>query len=116
MDLHSTLMLNGLQVLEDLAAVGSPGTHEHPADPGRAPYPSIFSTREYQQFEVRALYDQVTFPQCALGAPSEKPTTLGFYHAFPARQAFGELECTHEKHELALIGRDETGAFRTRRG
>ena len=49
--------------------------HEHPADPGRHPYPSIFATPYFLELERRASASRITFPQCMLGASSRKDTT-----------------------------------------
>lgn len=55
-----------------------------------------------------------TFPQCMVGAPSKKPTTLtGTLARVP--ELFPST-CTHASHATVLSGLDEEGNFRTRQG
>jgi hypothetical protein len=55
-----------------------------------------------------------TFPQCMVGAPSMKPTTLtGTLGRIP--ELFPST-CTHTSHAVILSGLDEDGNFRTRQG
>ena len=74
-DTHSRLMKNGLEGLRAIARKGGAGLNEHPEDPGRPPFPSIYATAFYAHFEKASNFERVTFPQCALGACSRKPTT-----------------------------------------
>ena len=112
-DQHSALLVNGLECLELLAELGAPGTAEHPEDPGRAPFPSIWATELYQSFEKKAHYVRISFPQCAFEADSEKPTTLAYHKLLDAEKRFAGLRCTHAAH-VPLIGKDADGKFLTR--
>ena len=113
-DLHSRLMKNGVAVLSSVADSGGLGLNEHPADPGRPPFPSIYDTAFFRAFENDCGFERVTFPQCAFGAASRKPTTLSGSKELGVGSFFGGYSCTHSAH-ASLIGIDEsTGRFRTR--
>ena len=113
-ELHSKLMRNGVEVLESISRARGLGANEHPADPGRFPFPSVYDTAFFQGFEKRSDYERVTFPQCMLGAVSLKPTTLSVSRELNPLRYFGDLKCCHGSHQ-GLIGLDpETGRFRTR--
>lgn len=113
-DEHSELMRNSCEVYGAVAEAGGEALHEHPADPGRHPYPSIFATTYFMELERRARSSRITFPQCMLGAPSRKDTTLsGTPGLRPGLELF-PVKCAHATHEQ-LIGLDESGRFKTRR-
>eukprot|EP00969_Alexandrium_andersonii_P161609 7142645-Alexandrium_andersonii.AAC.1 len=55
---------------------GGGASMEHPADPGCAPYPSIWNAEAYREFSRDWAMQLAVFDQCRLGAPSRKPTGL----------------------------------------
>lgn len=113
-DLHSRLMCNGLDILEAVTVGGGDALNEHPADPGREPFPSIHDTSRFKSMKARTGMKEHTFPQCMVGAPSMKPTTLtGTLGRIP--ELFPSV-CTHKSHAVILSGLDEDGNFRTRQG
>ena len=84
---------------------------EHPADPGKAPFPSIFATSEVLEWENTLGAYRATFPQCMWGCPALKMTTIS--GTAKDMQRFIR-PCSHENHTASLCGKDETGRFRTR--
>jgi len=83
---------------------------EHPADPGVAPFPSLFATAECLALQQASGAVLVTLDQCRFGAPSRKSTTI--LSTIPNVSAL-ELRCNHKGHDLVLVGLDEHGRFRT---
>ena len=83
---------------------------EHPADPGRHPYPSVFATDLMR--EVRSFIDGqvVTLRQCRFGAPPVKPTML-LSNGLGLRRT--GLLCNHHGKHQVLAGRNASGGFRT---
>ena len=113
-DRHSRLMKNCLEVLAHICRSGGVTTMEHPSDPGRPPFPSVFDTSVYRWVAMQSGWEEVSFPQCALGLEARKPTTLSGSRCLGLREKFGHLRCTHASHE-GLVGKDEeTGQFKTR--
>ena len=107
-------MRNGVDVLESTSRARGLGANEHPADPGRHPFPSVYDTAFFQGFEKRCNYERVAFPQCVLGTVSLKPTMLSVSAELNPQRYFGDLKCCHGSHQ-GLIGLGpETGRFRTR--
>ena len=113
-DEHSNLMRNSCEVYGAVAESGGESLHEHPADPGRHPYPSIFATAYFIELERKARASRITLPQCMLGAPSRKDTTLSGTPGLQPGLALFPMKCTHAMHEQ-LIGLDADGRFKTRR-
>ena len=87
---------------------------EHPEGPGSEPFQSIFATDQFRATAERADWETVSFPQCSLGAASQKPTTLAGSRRLNMEKHFGGLRCTHKKHGVELIGKDEMGQFKTK--
>ena len=107
-------MRNSCEVYGAVAESGGESLKEHPADPGRYPFPSIFATSYFLELERRAKTSRITFPQCMLGAPSRKDTTLSGTPGLQPGLALFPTKCTHTMHEQ-LIGLDADGHFKTRR-
>lgn len=84
---------------------------EHPAEPGFAPYPSIFNTETFQRWLAAHSSHVVTFPQCQWGSPARKRTSLA--RNLPHLEDLS-VPCMHVAHEGWLCGLDEKGRFRTR--
>ena len=84
---------------------------EHPADPGRAPFPSIWDTERYQSFAEASSMHLVTFDQCCLGSSSRKPTSLS--GSSDVLMDWSRFVCRHRGHP-ELIGRGPDGSFRTK--
>ena len=85
---------------------------EHPVDPGRDPYPSVFDTSFFQSFEAASGMKRWSFPQCMVGAVAKKMTTTTATQdmdlsAFPTR-------CTHTSHEIILGLNADVQTFKTR--
>ncbi len=104
------LLLASLRILEKIAKRG-PVSLEHPADPGAAPYPSIWATPEVCTWEQRIGADRVTYPQCEWGCPAKKLTTIAA--TVSDLQSF-VVPCSHKGHEASLRGRHARNRFRTR--
>ena len=75
-DEANKLWINYMAVCESVSGQGGAHLWEHPKDPGQDPYPSIFATSEFCEFERRTDAVRVDFDQCVLGAPVPKGTTL----------------------------------------
>ncbi|CAK0797355.1 unnamed protein product [Prorocentrum cordatum] len=93
--LGSTQLLSSLKVLRPIGRKGGSVSLEHPADPGCAPFPSIFITEEVLQWEAELDAYRVTFHQCMWGCAALKLTTLTGTAAGMERFI---RTCTHEKH------------------
>ena len=86
---------------------------EHPADPGRSPFPSIWVLPLVKDLVNRKGMRAITGHQCRWGAISAKPTTLA--GNLEDLEDF-ELYCNHPEGHPVIIGFDEaTGAFRSRK-
>eukprot|EP00959_Pyramimonas_sp_CCMP1952_P280632 5865935-Pyramimonas_sp.AAC.1 len=72
----SAQLLSSLRVLRAIALRGGSVSLEHPADPGKPPFPSIFATPEVLEWEEVLGAYRVTFPQCMWGCPALKLTTI----------------------------------------
>ena len=105
-------MINCVVVLSAIMIAGGSGTLEHPADPGRAPFPSIFVTDLIKNWVKDFLLQSVSFAQCMFGCPAKKETTV-VGRADQMEENLGR-QCSHVRHPAQLCGVDETGKFRTR--
>ena len=110
--LHSILMRNSGRAIRAMAEAGGTISKEHPADRGHAPFPSIFATAYWKDLARRAGLKHTTFPQCMLGAPTKKMTTIASKGLEMTRF---HLHCNHASHSDVLFGLDEDGNFRTRK-
>ena len=100
-------------------AVGTRGggyLMEHPADPGRDPYPSIWMLPEVQLLEQQVGGYRVHLHQCAFGGIAPKLTTLS--GNLDGMDEVDGVRCPgvseHHQHGIS-IGRDPEGGFYTRR-
>eukprot|EP00438_Fugacium_kawagutii_P019968 Skav222678 [mRNA] locus=scaffold1471:8076:12526:- [translate_table: standard] len=112
----NTLWLNFLAVAEAVASRGGGYLMEHPADPGRDPYPSIWITDEMCEFERRVNGRRVHLHQCPFGGTCPKLTTLS--GNLIGMEEVDGVRCpgvssTHQ-HGIS-IGRAEDGSFHTRK-
>ena len=96
-----------------LAAVclrGGWGAKEHPADPGREPYPSFFHSDEIRH--LSGLVDGMTYVlhQCRFGSPAVKPTGIWTVDFGVKSLA---LKCNHRTPHMMAIGLAQDGTFKT---
>ena len=110
--LHSILMKNSGRAISAMSEAGGTISKEHPAARGYAPFPSIFATAYWKELCRKAGLRHTTFPQCMLGAPTKKMTTIASKGL--AMKRF-QLCCSHTSHSEVLFGLDEEGNFRTRK-
>ncbi|CAK0869509.1 unnamed protein product, partial [Prorocentrum cordatum] len=110
-EMGSAQLLSSLRVLRAIALRGGSVSLEHPADPGKPPFPSIFATPEVLEWEEVLGAYRVTFPQCMWGCPALKLTTISGTAKDLQRLI---RPCIHKSHTASLCGKDETGRFRTR--
>ena len=87
----------------------APRSIEHPEDPGRPPYPSIWITPQMREFLKAFNGDSVGVDLCMFGWWSKKPTRVG--GVLDNVQLLG-VKCCHDRHE-PLIGKDSKGNFKT---
>ena len=84
-------------------------TLEHPKDPAKEPFASIWIAEETEEMEEETGARRVDLDQCEYGAPSQKPSTMS-----------GNLEgmeklaavCSHPTHPLTRLGK-VAGVFPT---
>ena len=109
------LLIHFLALCEAVSSRGGAHLLEHPADPGRYPYPSIFDTELVQQVEDRTSAIRTLLDQCAVGGIAQKPTclsgTLENMLELSAKCPGVSATHTHGKSH----GRDEAGGFFSRR-
>ena len=110
-EVANCFLMAGIILLETISETGGSWTLEHPADPGRLPFPSIWALERVRQLGMQEGVKMVTFPQCAFGLAAQKMTTLmGRVSSF----CRFDLSCRQQRHDQELCGLDESGAFRTR--
>ena len=83
----SALMLLCIGLLGEIRAAGGWINLEHPADPERRPFPSVFCTAELAALVSFGKLSVETLHQCMFGAPSVKPTMMAM-----SRLSFGAFE------------------------
>ena len=114
MDAHSQMMRDSQSVLAEVVESGGDASFEHPADPGRQPYPSIFMTAFFLYLLQRCCLELTTFPQCMFGSIARKLTTLAWSRRLTKLREF-KVECCHGHHDPVVgIDRDNPTQFRTR--
>ena len=109
----SELSLRNMDCMEGVLASGGCATSEHPADPGRAPFPSWWHCKPYLEFRERhPQVEDVTFDQCCFGTPTAKPITIAGH--LDTLTDLNVHRCHHVGGHPALIGiGPKTNAFRT---
>ena len=111
----NALWLNFLAIAEAVASRGGGYLMEHPADPGKDPYPSIWVTLEVIELERRVNGHRVHLHQCPFGGSCPKPTTLSG-NLLGMKLVDGTrcpgVSATHQ-HGIS-IGRAPDGSFYTR--
>ncbi|OLP75372.1 hypothetical protein AK812_SmicGene44843 [Symbiodinium microadriaticum] len=112
----NTLYKHSMALCDRISLYGGGFLWEHPKDPGEHPYPSIFATVEFKELLCRTEAGSVSFDQCVLGGPTQKPTTLA--GNCRGLDAFAHCRCPGvdglHSHESSL-GFDGEGHFLTRR-
>ena len=110
----NVLYKHSMALCDRVSLYGGGFLWEHPKDPGCAPFPSIFATREFGELLGRTGAYTVSFD--LLGGPSRKPTTLA--GNFAGLDAFAQCVCpglsSVHQHESSM-GFDSEGHFLTRR-
>ena len=110
-NLGSVLGLACFDMLGRVWAAGGWRLFEHPADPGREPYPSFFCSPEFDFLTDFTGGRLVVAHQCRWGSPSTKPTGI-FCTDKSLAQRFA-LRCNHVGGHKPLIGKNKTGGFST---
>ncbi|CAE7522621.1 unnamed protein product, partial [Symbiodinium microadriaticum] len=112
----NTLYKHSVALCDRISLYGGGFLWEHPKDPGEHPFPSIFATVEFKELLCRTEASSVSFDQCVLGGPTQKPTTLAGNCG--GLEAFAHCRCPGvdglHSHERSL-GFDGEGHFLTRR-
>ena len=108
--LHNKLMEHTLEIMEEVVRGGGKSALEHPADPKKQPYASIFDTARMKSLVAILNLLVVTFPQCMWGAITKKMTSIV---GNMVRLAELEVPCCHHSH-AGIIGLGEDGHFKTR--
>ena len=115
-DEANTLYKHSMALCDRISLYGGGFLWEHPKDPGEHPFPSIFATVEFKELLCRTEAGSVSFDQCVLGGPTQKPTTLA--GNCRGLDAFAHCRCPGvdglHSHESSL-GFDGEGHFLTRR-
>ena len=109
------------QLLSAGFAAGSQFILENPSDHGdpelgdsfmHADHAPLWLMPNVQHLRAETSSRMVTFPQCMLGAPVRKDTTLMYTLGFaPFLSVLHELRCTHVKHEKLAGGSKSNGAW-----
>ena len=73
---HSFMMKSTFRIMEAMHTVGGLQTFEHPEDPGRDPFPSVWDTSEYKSIQRRCSLSRQNFSQGAFGAQAYKGTDV----------------------------------------
>ena len=124
-DLANCLVARACRLCEAAWAAGGDYIIENPIDRscpelsarlqlGRWPkHVSLWQMEELRALRRRTGGRYVSFPQCALGGPAQKWTTLLFSGGLGALCWLGLLRCTHSRgqHKRRGIGRDASGAW-----
>jgi hypothetical protein len=107
--ISSILALCCLELYVLMSLAGGISGFEHPADPGSAPYPSLFVTDHCVYVQALTESIIILLHQCRFGAVSTKPTAMMFNS--PLARSLKAL-CNHKGGHRPLIGQVD-GAFRT---
>ena len=75
-DAANVLLVNFLTLCEQVRLCGGSCLLEHPADPKRDPYPSIFATELVLRWCERIGGEYMELDQCMYGGIARKPTGL----------------------------------------
>ena len=108
----NVLIVNFTALCESCAMRGGLFIKEHPEDPGVAPFPSFWITDAYKKFALRTGARLTSLDQCALGAETQKPTSLS--NNVPGFPLEGPRCPGNHQHGRA-IGKTSDGRFRSRR-
>ena len=109
-DIGTALLLRALILLSIVGCRGGWCCLEHPEDPGREPFPSIWVSWAVEIFKAMTLASLHLFDQCRFGAPSVKPTCLCSNDDLSGLA----LRCDHGKGaHVGLQGRTADGGWRT---
>ena len=107
----NVLMVNFLALCEAVSLRGGGHLLEHPADPGRDPFPAIWSTEELQALELRCNAIRLLIHQCMLGGRARKDT---FVSGTLDGLDIPPILCDRSHSHAAYIGGCVDGAFKSR--
>ena len=112
------LYINWIAIAEAVVRAGGFFLHEHPADRRQAPYPSLFNTSEFQNFEARTKAKRSYFHQCPFESLTMKPTEISSnfvgLHEYIDGMVCPGVSSSHV-HKGKSEGPSEAGFFNTRR-
>ena len=110
LQLGSFLLKAVLELFSALVSSGGVFMLEHPADPGSAPYPSIWALPEIADLTTKSKAERAHLDQCRFGRPYRKSTFI----LTNARSSLDglRLRCNHAAHG-ELQGQNPDGTFRT---
>ena len=110
LELGSLLLKAVLRLFGSLALCGGTFLLEHPADPGQAPYPSIWSLPETNELKKNTGAETIRLDQCMFGQPFRKATFI-MTNAFSDTTQL-QRRCCHSSHQ-PLQGQAADGSFNT---
>jgi hypothetical protein len=108
--LSSLLALACLEIYVLVWRAGGLSGLEHPADPGREPYPSLFASDHCKFVQELVGGALVYLDQCEFGACSKKPTNMMFSEVEASDL---DRHCTHPGGHPPLRGLSDSGDFKT---
>ena len=109
--LSNKLIFNTIALCEAVSIRGGVHLLEHPEDPGRFPFPSIWSTLEITEMESRTLSVRLLFDQCMMGGLSKKGTCIS--GTADGLLDSAELRCCRTHQHLPLYPRIVNNRFRS---
>ena len=107
------LLINFWSLCETAAMRGGLYFFEHPDEPEETDLPSSWRTNEFKAFEARVGGARCHFDQCALGAPTRKPTCIS--HNLESLRAEEGPKCPGDHWHERSRGRMANGVFRSQR-
>ena len=109
----NVLAVGAVSCVETVSRAAGVGLLEHPEDPGRSPFPSLFATDVLQGASRRIGGRLVSLDQGPFGAPVPKGTTL--WGTVDELESFDGIRDIRHPSLFMKERRDETGAFMSRR-
>ena len=104
-ELGSQLLRAAIELLYAAAAVGCVFVLEHPAEPQQPLHcPSIWKLPQLKHAFATLGVQRVRIDQCALGAPSKKPTELAVAHAPCLAEQANTIRCPGRGHKHIVLG------------
>ena len=105
---HSEILCRHLDLKDGVLSCNGRGTTEHPVDPGKDPYPSIFVCRPFRALAAKHMFKKRVFDQCMHGAATRKRTQID--GVLEKVETLGSL-CCHDFKHAPSKGFDEFGQF-----